>query len=413
VRRLSILLTALFVAALAPASASADAALERLLARKMSAAGAHSGAYVVNLSKGETIFRWNENRSRILASNTKLFTTAAALARFGSEGTLGTEVYGKGELVDGVWRGDLYLRGGGDPTFGTRRFVTRNYGGGATVEQLAALIEEAGIERVSGRVYGDESRFDSLRGGPESGYATSVWVGPLSGLAFNRGLGDERGRSWQSNPPAFAAARLDAALERAGVPVRLRPRAGVTPSDLEVLASVDSPPMSRLIEITNVPSDNFFAETLLKDLALQARGRGTTTAGAKLAAGFARRLGSGARLVDGSGLSRGNRASPRRVVRLLAEMLEVDQTEYGDAFVDSLPIAGSEGTLADRMERGPAHRRCVAKTGTLSNVSALSGICEATSGDIYAFSILMNYVYPPGARDLQDAMLQAIAAQSR
>ena len=410
-RRISILLSALLLAALAPAGASADTALEQLLAKSMSAAGAHSGAYVVNLSRGETVFRWNQNRSRILASNTKLFTTAAALARFGSEGTLGTEVYGEGELVDGVWRGDLYLRGGGDPTFGTKRFVRRSYGTGATVEQLAGLIEEAGIERISGRVYGDESRFDSLRGGPESGFATSIWVGPLSGLAFNRGLGDERGRSFQANPPAFAAAQLDSALERRGVTVRLRPRAGATPAELDVLASVDSPPMSRLIELTNVPSDNFFAETLLKDLALQARGRGTTAAGARLAAGFARRLGSRARLVDGSGLSRGNRASPRQVVRLLAKMLEVDQAEYGDAFADSLPIAGSEGTLADRMERGPAHRRCVAKTGTLSNVSALSGICEATSGDTYAFSILMNYVYPTGARQLQDAMLQAIAAQ--
>jgi D-alanyl-D-alanine carboxypeptidase/D-alanyl-D-alanine-endopeptidase (penicillin-binding protein 4) len=80
-----------------------------------------------------------------------------------------------------------------------------------------------------------------------------------------------------------------------------------------------------------------------------------------------------------------------------------------DDFLASLSIAGSDGTLFDRMQRGPAHRRCIGKTGTLSNVSALSGYCEAKSGDNYAYSILMNGVYPTSARRLQDQMLQAIA----
>jgi serine-type D-Ala-D-Ala carboxypeptidase/endopeptidase (penicillin-binding protein 4) len=409
-RRIALFLTACILAA--PATAAADAALVRKLSRQMRFSGAHSSAYVVNASRGETVFGWKQKTPRILASNTKLFTTAAALARYGSEGTLGTEVLGDGELEgDGVWQGDLYLRGGGDPTFGTRRFVRRYYGQGATVDELADLIEDAGVARVTGRVYGDESRFDRLRGGPDSNYATSVWVGPLSGLSFNRGLGDERGRSFQADPPLFAAAQLDTALERRGIKVRLKPRVGVAAAGTDVLASVDSPPMGRLIALTNESSDNFFAEMLLKDLALQARGRGTTAAGAKLAAGFARRLGSGARLVDGSGLSRANRASPGQVVKLLSEMFEVDQEQYGDDYIESLAMAGSEGTLSDRMRRGPAHRRCVGKTGTLSNVSALSGYCEATSGDTYVYSILMNYISPPGARRLQDTMLQAIAGQ--
>ena len=72
---------------------------------------------MVNLTDGETVFRWRAGRSRILASNTKLFTTAAALAQFGTEGTLGTEVRGVGLAEGGVWRGDLYLHGGGDLTF--------------------------------------------------------------------------------------------------------------------------------------------------------------------------------------------------------------------------------------------------------------------------------------------------------
>jgi D-alanyl-D-alanine carboxypeptidase/D-alanyl-D-alanine-endopeptidase (penicillin-binding protein 4) len=405
-------LTLLAVVLLLPAGA-AQADLKSSLTRYMRLSGTASGAYVYDISAGKQVFAWRAGTPRMLASNTKLFTAAAALARFGTEGTLGTEVLGDGQLEDdGVWRGNLYLRGGGDPTFGSSTYTRKFYGRGATVQQLAKLIDQAGVERITGRVYGDESRHDSLRGGPDSGYGVSIWVGPLSALAYNRGFANESGSAFQLNPPAFAAARLDDALEARGITVKGKPAAGRTPGGLDVLASVDSPPMARIIELMNVPSDNFFAEMLAKDVAMQVNGRGTTSAGAALIAGFARRLGSGAQLVDGSGLSRGNRASPYRVVRLLRAMYTRDQEE-SDAYIDSLAIAGSEGTLKDRMRRGPAHRRCVGKTGTLSDVSALSGYCEATNGNTYAYSILMNHISPTGARLLQDRMLQKIAADER
>jgi len=404
-------LTLLAVALLLPAEA-AQADLKSSLTRYMRLAGSQSGAYVFDISTGEQVFAWRARAPRILASNTKLFTSAAALARFGTEGTLGTEVLGQGQLDDdGVWRGNLYLRGGGDPTFGSGTYTRKFYGGGATVEQLAKLIDQAGVERVTGRVYGDESRHDSLRGGPDSGYGVSIWVGPLSALSYNRGFANEGGGAFQTSPPAFAAARLDSALEARGIAVRGRPAAGRTPGGLDVLASVDSPAMERLIKLMNKPSDNFFAELLAKDVAMQVNGRGTTSAGAALIAGFARRLGSGARLVDGSGLSRGNRASPYRVVRLLTAMYRREKSE-SDAFVGSLPIAGQDGTLKDRMRRPPARWRCRGKTGTLSDVSALSGYCEVNSGNTYVYSILMNRVSPTGARLLQDRMLQKIAAQT-
>jgi D-alanyl-D-alanine carboxypeptidase/D-alanyl-D-alanine-endopeptidase (penicillin-binding protein 4) len=402
-------LTLLAVALLAPAQA-AQADLKSSLTRYMRLSGSSSGAYVVNLSNGEPVFAWKAGTPRILASNTKLFTSSAALARFGTDGTLATEVLGDGELEEnGVWRGNLYVRGGGDPTFGSSTYTRKFYGGGATVQQLAKLIDQAGVTRVTGRVYGDESRQDSLRGGPDSGYGVSIWVGPLSALSYNRGFATESGSAFQINPPAFAAARLDDALEARGIAIKGRPAADRTPSGLDVLAAVESPPMERVVKVMNKPSDNFFAELLAKDIAMQVNGRGTTSAGAALIAGFARRLGSGAQLVDGSGLSRGNRASPYRIVRLLTAMARRD--EYG-ALLDSLPIAGRDGTLVDRMRRGPARSHCHAKTGTLSDVSALSGYCEARSGDVYGFSILMNRINPTSARRLQDRMAQVLAGQS-
>jgi D-alanyl-D-alanine carboxypeptidase/D-alanyl-D-alanine-endopeptidase (penicillin-binding protein 4) len=408
-RRIALL--ALAGLALLPAGAAAqnrELMVKRLTAQ-MRLAGSYAGAYVADLSDPTPsgVFGWREHRARILASNTKLFTTGAALDRFGIDGTLSTDVLGTGSLdPDGVYRGSLYLRGGGDPTFGSRRFTRRSYGGGATVQGLAKLLDEAGIQRVTGRVYGDESAFDSLRGGPDSGSGVSIWVGPLSALSYNRGLFTERGSAFQANPPAFAAARLDGALEARDIPVRRRPRAGLAPAGATVLASVESPAMDRLITLTNKPSDNFFAETLLKDLAHRAGGPGTTPRGARLAMRFARGMGARARLVDGSGLSRADRASPFSIVRLLAAM---HAREGYDPFMESLPVAGQDGTLFDRMRSGPAHYRCRGKTGTLSNVSALSGYCETRSGGQYVYSILMNGVYPTSARRLQDRMLQAIA----
>ena len=264
----------LLLAAFGPMEA-AQADLQSSLTRQMRLAGSGSGAYVVNLTDGTRAFAW----ARRPAAHPRLQHEAvhhrgrAGPLRRGGD-VLGTEVLGTGEPEqDGVWRGDLYLRGGGDPTFGSRRFATRSYGGGATVEELAVLLENAGIERVSGRIRGDESRHDLLRGGPDSGYGVSVWVGPLSALSYNRGLADEGGRAYQLDPPSFAAARSTLALERRGVRVRLKPASGATPGDAEVLASVDSPPMQSLVRMTNKASDNFFAELLAKDSDAGARPR--------------------------------------------------------------------------------------------------------------------------------------------
>jgi serine-type D-Ala-D-Ala carboxypeptidase/endopeptidase (penicillin-binding protein 4) len=405
---LAALLAAALLAGAVPAGAATPVASK--LARAMRGAGGASGAYVLNASNGSKTFSLRAGTPRILASNTKLFTSAAALARFGVDGTLGTEVRGRGTLQgEGVFQGDVYLLGGGDPTFGSRRFVTRSYGGGGSVEALAEKLEQAGVQTVSGRILGDESHFDSRRGTPASGFRISLDIGPLSALDYNRGLATERGFGFQPNPPLFAASRLKSALKGVGIRVRGAARAGRTPGGAEVLASVDSPPMARIVRIMNKPSDNFFAEMLVKDLAYQVYKRGTTRRGAALAAGFARRLGARAHLADGSGLSRTDRASPAAVVRLLTAM---QNREEFTAFYNSLPIAGRDGTLVHRMRRGPARGRCHAKTGTLSNVSALSGYCRALSGDTYVFSFLMNAVSPIGARAIQDRMAQAIAGVS-
>ncbi|MBA2342031.1 MAG: D-alanyl-D-alanine carboxypeptidase, partial [Thermoleophilaceae bacterium] len=222
-------------AAAEPATPASDSRLRTLLGRAFAGAGGGSGAYVFNLTEHHALYSKRSRTPRILASNTKLFTTAAALTRYGSGGRLQTRVLGSGSLDEqGTWHGDLYLRGGGDPTFGSRGFALRNYGTGASVQTLAARIEAKGIRRVNGAIIGDETRHDTLRGGPASGFGISIYVGPLSALSNDRNL---TGGGFQRRPALTAARRLNLALKRRGVDVTRRSRSGRTPAGSEQITS--------------------------------------------------------------------------------------------------------------------------------------------------------------------------------
>jgi D-alanyl-D-alanine carboxypeptidase/D-alanyl-D-alanine-endopeptidase (penicillin-binding protein 4) len=387
-----------------PAAASAGG-LASALKRQMRAAGAYSGALVVDASTGKRLFSWKSAVPRVLASNTKLFTTATALDRFGVDGTFTTEVLADAQVNSaGVLPGDVWLRGGGDPAFGTLAYVRRHYGPSASsVEHLVDQLDSAGVTAIRGGVHGDDSLFDTIRGVHDSGYRTSPWVGPLSALIVNHGYD---GRRFQSNPATFAAFAFRRTLEADGISPGHAAAREVAPPDATVIASVSSPPMSTLVLLTNKDSDNFFAEMLLKDIGRDASGVGTTSAGVPAVRTFARSLGASVSLIDGSGLDHGDRAAPRDVIRLL--LAERSRPEY-DAFFASLPIAGVDGTIHDRMRSGPAKRNCRAKTGSLIGVSALSGYCTTRSGREVAFSFLMNGVSTYYARRIQDRMAQAIA----
>jgi D-alanyl-D-alanine carboxypeptidase/D-alanyl-D-alanine-endopeptidase (penicillin-binding protein 4) len=385
--------------------AGAFASLSSSLKRQMRGAGAYSGALVVDATTGKTLFAWKSRVRRVLASNTKLFTTAAALDRFGVDGRFTTEVLSDTPMnSSGVVAGDVWLRGGGDPAFGTLAYVRRHYGASASsVEHLVDQLDTLGLTAIRGGVHGDESAFDSVRGVRDSGYGTSPWVGPLSALTLNHGY-DSSG--FQSNPATYATSIFRKTLKADGISPGHAAARSQAPSDAVVLASVESPPMSVLVRLTNKDSDNFFAETLVKDIGRDASGTGTTSAGVRAVRTFASSLGARVTLADGSGLDRGDRAAPRDVVRLLME--ERSRESY-DAFFSSLPVAGVDGTIHDRMRRGPAKRRCRAKTGSLIGVSALSGYCTTVSGREVVFSFLMNGISTYSARRIQDRMAQAIA----
>jgi serine-type D-Ala-D-Ala carboxypeptidase/endopeptidase (penicillin-binding protein 4) len=400
--RLAAALAALVaLAAPAAAAASPESGLQKSLRRAMSDAGPEAGAFVRDGDNGHRLFAWSHTKLRILASNTKLFTLGAALSIHGPEGRLRTLAAAAHPLkASGVVSGNLYLVGGGDPAFGSGSFVRQEYGGGggATAEKLAEKLRKAGLREVRGRVYGDESLFDSSRSGPGTN-ATEVG-GVLSALAYNHGL--TLSHHLQDDPAAYAAEKFTDALRGAGVKVGKSARRGRAPDGAAELAHGDSLPMARLGELTALPSDNYFAELLAKGL-----GGGTTAGGARAIVSFTKERGAKLRLVDGSGLSRSDRAAPQEVVQFLDH--EQDAAEYGALF-RALPIAGVNGTLADRMRSGYAHHNCRAKTGTLIDVSALSGYCKSRGGHTLIFSILMNGVGSIShAQSLQDTMAESMA----
>ncbi|HWI72072.1 MAG TPA: D-alanyl-D-alanine carboxypeptidase/D-alanyl-D-alanine-endopeptidase [Baekduia sp.] len=400
---LSALVALLLCALVSPAASLAvdRAGLHSTLNTLHNRLGGAAGAYVVDLSDGSVLYAHRDSLALAPASNEKLFVTATALLKFGASGTLTTSLAaapGTEIDADGVLRGDLYLVGGGDPTLGD-----------SGLSALADQLVDAGVTRIAGGVIGDESLFDTLRGGPDSAYRPD---GDLGG--WLTALSWRHGRAGAKGPARAAAAKLAAILKARKVKYARKPRAGKlsavsgggVAADAEPLATLASPTIGSLIGMTNIPSENYYAEMLAKALGARYGAGGTTSAGLAVARTQLSAFGIHPKLVDGSGLSRADRTTARQVVRLLERM---DGQDTAATWRASLPIAGQSGTLKTRMRGTAAAGRCSAKTGTLIGVSALSGYCTTTGGVKVAFSFIENQVCNYCAKKVEDRMVSAIA----
>jgi D-alanyl-D-alanine carboxypeptidase/D-alanyl-D-alanine-endopeptidase (penicillin-binding protein 4) len=358
---------------------------------------ARSGAVAVELSSGRALFARNATLALVPASNQKLAVAFAALRLLGPSHRFETTVYGEGELVGRAWKGDLVLKGFGDPTLSR-----------ADLRSLAVQIRTFGIRRVTGGIETDESYFDSKRAGP----AWKSWhylneSPPLSALTVDRA----RFRGWMTENPARAAGtQFRLALRAAGVAVAGRVVSGTADALAEQLAVTASAPLSRILRFVNRESDNFTAELLLKQAGAVGEGVGTSSAGAKavrrVLAEAAVPL-EGVRIVDGSGLSPRNRLTAAALIALLVAAWR--DPEIRPVFIQSLAVAGVNGTLDDRMERPPARGAVLAKTGTTNESSALSGYVRGR----FAFAVLQNGrpVSHFWARRAQDRFASVLASQ--
>ena len=383
---------------------TAGAAAQTPLARKLShalavphVAKSRSSALAVDLTSGKLLYAHNLRLSLIPASNEKLAVTYASLLALGPSYRFSTDVLGEGELDGAVWRGDVVLKGYGDPTLSTLDLLS-----------LASQLRSQGIRRVSGHVVGDESYFDTRRTGP--GWKSYFFLNEspaLSALVVDRG----RYRGYLTRQPALAAAlSFRAALLRAGITVAGRAMTATADPEAVPLATIESVPLQLILRFMDHESDNFTAEMLLKQLGAGLGLHGTTAAGASIVHELLTEQEiptSGVRIVDGSGLSRLDRLTTQAVVAMLrSSWLDQDLREI---LISSLPVAGRSGTLDSRMRGTAAAGRVRAKTGTLNEASALSGYVRRR----YAFSVIQNgsplSIY--WARRAQDRFATVLAAQ--
>jgi serine-type D-Ala-D-Ala carboxypeptidase/endopeptidase (penicillin-binding protein 4) len=397
-KRALVVLTAAFVvlAAASPATGSLKTRLDRAL-RVQGVSSSQTGAIVYDLSLDAYVYRKNQALALKPASNEKLPVAVTALSILQPGYTIPTQLRGRGHQTGSVWNGKLILKGYGDPALS-----------GSQLGRLARAVGKKGITRVTGAIVGDETFFDKVRVGP--GWKASFYKDecpPLSALIVNRG----HFRGYITSRPALAAAKmLRSKLVDRGIKVDGRAKLGRAHPSSAVIATERSPALRWLVRSMDRQSDNFYAETFVKLLGALEANEGSTTAGTRVIRQELRRRNvplRGVVIADGSGLSAYDRLTAKTTAKLLRSALA--DGDISSAFVDSLPTAGVNGTLVDRMTSGPAHRNVHAKTGTTDSASALSGFVRSR----YVFSILMNGSPIPWwyARQAQDRFAQVLAGQ--
>jgi len=332
------------------------------------------------------------------ASNMKLVIAATALEVLGPAYTFRTRVLG--ELgADGVVNGDLAVLGGGDPLLTTDDWFANNTQTypptvSTRLEALADAVVAAGVTRVNGRVVGDASRFDDVFYHPTwSSSLHGVEGGPLDALMLNDGwLGTTPNAGFATDPALHIADVFTDMLRARGVPVAEGFAAGVTAFGPEI-AGIDSQPLSVVVQELLLTSDDNTAEVLVKELAAQGGAEGTTAGGLQVVRstleGWGVRLDEVV-LADGSGLSRDNRLTCAALVGVLAH------GAVDDVVGAALPVAGTSGTLVQEFVGNPVAGVLRAKTGSLTDVKALSGYYPAPGGDTIEFAVVLNQ---PGADD--------------
>ncbi|HEV8579797.1 MAG TPA: D-alanyl-D-alanine carboxypeptidase/D-alanyl-D-alanine-endopeptidase [Thermoanaerobaculia bacterium] len=452
----SVLLFLSLLLVIQPGLAAPETPLELAVGAEVSRAlrdTATMGVHIVELDTGETVYALNPDEPRVIASNTKLFTTAAALDALGPGYFFETRLLMRGAAAGGVLRGDLGVVGAGDPQISGREFGGDAYG---PFRPWAAALRERGIQRVTGDLYLAHGRFEPLRIHPDwpRDQLTEWYEAPVDALSFedncilvrvwpgkaghravvetvpsvslfqvdNRTTTTSRRRgsrlfvgrtgtvlsvkgsidaasgpfeTWVTvpDPVLYFGAALRSALAEEGIAVEGQLKSvSELPGAVWERVAVHRSDLVTAIRTTNKRSQNFFAESLAKVLGAERCGEGSWRAGVRAVEEFVVSTGvprGSFHMVDGSGMSRTNEFPPRAVTTVLRHMFF---HPAGGEFAQSLPYSGEEEMKSwkRRLAAPPYRGNVFAKTGTLDGVSALSGYAKAMSGKIYAFSILIN-----------------------
>jgi D-alanyl-D-alanine carboxypeptidase/D-alanyl-D-alanine-endopeptidase (penicillin-binding protein 4) len=378
------------VAAPQPGAAPSPAGVARALAKPFTdkALGARVDAYVLDAATGTPLYDRGARVGVVPASTAKLFTAAAALKALGPDRRFTTAVVANGTIANGVLTGDLVVIGGGDPTL-TAAVTPTAYPRPARLADIAADVRHAGITKVTGGIVVDGSIFRGASLGPawKPSYVTEGSVAPVNGFEVDGGRVKVGDSDRVQRPDVSGGLKLKAALAKAGVKVAKGVTRGTAPANATALSTVESPPVSALVERLLTRSDNDLAEALARHVAI-ASGEPTDFAGSSGAVrATVRALGLDApALLDASGLSPRDRVTPAQLVAVLA--LATRDPLFAP-LLEGLPIAAFSGTLGDRYTKGASRTaagRVRAKTGSLDNVATLAGLAETRSRRLVVFA---------------------------
>ena len=399
------------------------------------------GVVVKSLTTGETIYEHNPDKMYIPASNEKIITSVSALSLLGKDYRFKTEFYSGGGISNGVLHGGLYIKGYGDPTLSQGHL-------GYIVFQL----KQRGVKEIKGKIIVDDSYFGETRyaKGWKEEWKDDFYSPAISALSFNYNIielkvyaskpgnrpavkiepngsniqivnkavtSGKKGAlktTWQNNetivlsgrikpkaivtlkipvkdPSLLTGNAIKGAIEEAGIKVSGPVIADKVPRWANVFYTHYSAPLPTIITEYNKNSVNIIGENIMKTLGAQYKGiPGTWDKGAVVISEFLNGVGikNGFKVVDGSGLSLLNRVSAETLTDILSYAYK--NSLISSDFLDSLPVAGVDGTLKKRFRQSDLQGRVKAKTGYLKNVRALSGYIFTKKGDVLVFSILSN-----------------------
>ena len=371
-----------------------------------------SGVFIYNPLMQDTIFANNESMPMIPASVTKLFTTSTSLAVMGGDHKLSTKLFSDDiDFKDGELDGNLYIKGFGNSVFTD-----------SDLEYLITELVKKGIKIISGSVIGDDSYFDDIYTREDwiDGERANVNLPPISALVVDRNRTTIRKKIRKryryitentKDPPLFAANKLSEKLKSAGIEIKGKTTKGITPVKVYLLAE-KSVQLKDLISLINKHSDNFLAECLFKTLGAEASGvQGNSFFSQQAILKFIKDnniYSTGTEIVDGSGISRFDQATPLAINGVLEKMY-FDLVHFDD-FFNSLSIAGVDGTLRGRMMGSGAENNFRGKTGSLNGVSGLAGYLTTPDGEDLIVTIIFEFNKGGWGyyRDVQDQIVEIL-----
>lgn len=341
------------------------------------------GIMVYDLDDDSVIFRHNEHQRLRPASTMKLITAITAIDKLGGSYQFKTELCYTGQVADGVLRGNVYCVGGFDPRFNS--------------DDLRAFVEsihKMGVDTIRGNLYADKTMKDTARLG--KGWCWDDDNPVLSPLLISR----------KDN----FMTRFAEELREYGIVVEGTVSEAMKPGDAFCICrrfhTMDQILMNMMKE-----SDNLYAESMFYQLAASTGNHPATARSARMVINrLIEKVGLDASqysIADGSGLSLYNYVTAELEIKLLRYAFKNNNIYLH--LHPSLPQAGVDGTLKNRMH-GPFTRGNVyAKTGSLTGVSSLAGYCTAPNGHRLAFAIINQGVrHSRDARAFQDRVCQTL-----